>query len=627
MAAARSQRRRRSVAPGVVHPARRARFLLLGILVVLSLFAAQLVRLQGLDAGSLSAAAQGERLATRAIPAERGSIQDRNGLDLAHSVERKRVVADPTLVETFTLRRDGKDVAEGYAAAAQVIAEVTDVDEATLLKRLTEPGSPRYTVLLPDASPLEWQEIRAAGIPGLAAEDLMRRDYPLGEAASPLLGWLGAGDQPSGGMELVFDEDLTGTPGRATYEQGRLGEVITTGLYDEEPAVPGRALRLTLDNDLQWRTYDAVKKRVEESNGVSGYGAVMDARTGELLALASYPGFDPADTAQDPEDMRNVAIEDVYEPGSTFKLITAAAALEEGIVEPDTPVEVPRSLSRGGTSFRDSVKHDGLDLTFAGVLAQSSNMGTILVGEQLSDSDLYDWARKFGMGQTVELGLPGESAGLLPPVDQWSATTRYTFMFGQGLSGTLLQQLSVFQTIANGGVRVPPSIVAGQVDADGEYVPRPAPGGTRVISEETAAELTRIMESVPSTSGTAPTAAVPGYHVAGKTSTATRVNPETGRYGGGGTTASFMGFAPAEDPRFVVGIVVQNPRSISEFGGVISGPVFSDVMRYALQQDGVPPATEEADLYEMEFDREDPAPGEPGRTLGDIAVKDEEEGE
>lgn len=607
----------------MVHPARRARVLLLAVLVVLSLFAAQLVRLQGLDAASVSAAALDGRLQTKVIPAARGTITDVHGVPLAMSVERKRIIADPTLVEDYVRRQDGQEVDRGLPAAADVVAEVTGADRADVLAALTDPLGERYAVLVPDVSPQQWQELRARNVRGVAAEDLMRRDYPLGESVAPLVGWVGAGELPAGGLELIHQDQLVGEPGEAVYEAGSTGEVITTGLYEEDPAVPGEDLRLTLDADLQWYAFNALRERVEEVDGLSGYAAVLDPRTGRLLALTSYPGFDPADAEQSAEGMRNAAVEDVYEPGSTSKLITAAAALEEGIVEPGTPIEVPVRLPRAGVAFRDAVEKPLQHLTFAGVLANSSNKGTILYGEKLSDDQLYDWAQKFGMGQTSGLGLPGESGGVVPTPDTWSATTRYTFMFGQGLSSTLLQQLGVFQTVANGGVRIPPSLVAGSVDGDGRYVEQPVAEGTRVVSEETATQLATMMTSVASPTGTAPGAAIPGYHVAGKTSTATRVDPETGRYTGG-TTASFMGFAPAEDPQFVVAVVVQRPTKVSEFGGVISGPVFADIMRYALQKEGVLPASTPPPVVEMEYDPDEQAPGEPaGVTLGDIAIKDE----
>lgn len=610
----------------MVHPARRARVLLVGVFVVLSLFAAQLVRLQGLDAASVSAAALDGRLQSMILPAARGTITDVHGQPLAVSVERKRVIADPTLVADYERRVDGEVVGTGFAAAADVVAEVTGADRADVLRRLEDPLGEQYAVLVPDVSPQQWQELRARGVRGLSAEDLMRRDYPLGESAAPLIGWIGAGEQPAGGLELVHHEALTGTPGEAVYEAGSSGEIISTGLYEEDPAVPGQDLRLTLDADIQWYAHNALKDRIEEADALSGYAAVMEVGTGRLLALTSYPGFDPAEGTQTSEGMRNAAIEDVYEPGSTSKLVTAAAALEEGIAEPDTPIVVPVRVPRAGVAFKDATEKPVQHLTFSGVLAHSSNKGTILYGEKLTDEQLYDWNRKFGMGSLSGLGLPGESTGVVPETSLWSATTRYTFMFGQGLSSTLLQQMGVFQTVANGGMAVPPTLVAGTVDQEGRYVEAPLGEGSRVISEETATQLAEMMTATAAPTGTAPLAAVPGYHIAGKSSTATRVDPETGRYTGG-VTSSFMGFAPAQDPKYIVAVVIQRPRQISEFGGVIAGPPFADIMRYTLQKNGVLPNTTPQPEVELEFDPEEQAPGHPaGVTLEDIAIKDERTG-
>ena len=629
MSAARSPRRRPAargrVAPGVVHPARRARTLLLGVLVMLSLFAAQLVRLQGLDAASVSAAAINSRLEVQAIPAARGTITDADGAELAVSVERKRIVADPTLLDDYGVTDDDDEVEpQDIEAAADAVAETTGADRGKVLDALLNPLGEKYTILAKEVTPQQWQELRKKRVPGVSAETLMQRQYPLGEAAAPMIGWMGAGGMAAGGVELVSDEALTGVPGEATFEVGALGERISTGLYEEDPAVPGQDVRLSIDADLQWYAYDAVRTRVKEAGALSGYATVIEADTGRVVALASYPSFDPADDTQTAEGMRNAAVEDVYEPGSTAKLITAAAALEEGLVEMDTPVEVPVRLVRHGTTFKDAEDHPVEHLTLAGVLAKSSNMGTILFGEQLSDDQLYGWMKKFGLGEWTGLGLPGESKGLLPEPSTWSGTSRYTMMYGQGLSSTLVQQAMVFQAVANGGVQLKPSLIAGSTDREGRYQEVPLASGRRVISEETAATLTKIMEQVPTANGTAPQAAIDGYHVAGKTSTASRINPKTGTYSGGGVTSSFMGFAPADDPKYVVAVAIQRPTRIHIFGGVIAGPVFSDIMRFALQDAGIAPATTPPDEVPITYDPEKKAPGEPsGVTLGDIAIKDE----
>lgn len=614
-------KRRPSSSAGVVHPQRRMRFMLFGILVVFSLFAAQLVKLQGLDAASVSAAAVDRRLMEVTIPATRGTIYDANGIALAESVERRDIVADPTAVVKYKKKVDGERVEVGIPGAAADIAALTGKDADSLEKILTDHADARWTPLVRDVSPQVWQEVAALGIPGITAEPFNKRTYPLGSSVAPLVGWVGSGGLPANGIELMYDEMLNGTPGKSTYERGGRGEIISTGTTTEVPAVPGQDVHLTIDSDLQWVAYNAVANEVRRNGSISGSALVLDAKSCEILAAATYPTFDPADDQQTSEGLRNAIFEDVYEPGSTSKVITAAAALEEGIADVETPLVVPNRIHRGGSSFKDSHDPDTPYLTFAGVLATSSNMGTIMYGEKLPNEVFVQYLKDFGMGQPSDLGFPGMSAGHITPIDQWSATSRYTMYFGQGLSSTMMQQLGVFQTVANDGVRCDPKIIKGTTKDSGAYVAEGSAGEDRVISEETANKLTSIMEYVPSEEGTASTAAVKGYRVAGKTSTADRYDPKLGRYSG--VSAGFIGFAPADDPDVVVAVIMQKPK-VGKWGGELSGPVFSEIMRYALTSRGVPPSTTEAPQIELEYDPNAPVPGDDsGATLGDIAIRDE----
>jgi cell division protein FtsI (penicillin-binding protein 3) len=284
--------------------------------------------------------------------------------------------------------------------------------------------------------------------------------------------------------------------------------------------------------------------------------------------------------------MRNPSVQDVYEPGSTGKVMTMAAALEEGTVTPTTVFAVPYGLHRAGKTFHDHEKHATQQLTTTGILAVSSNTGSIKVGETLGSQKLYDYLTKFGIGSKTGSGLPGESAGILRPVKTWSGTTAPTVAFGQGYSVTAMQATSVFATIANGGVRVSPTVIAGTSDASGHFTPAGNRETVRVISQDAAAKLRTMMESVVSANGTAPSAAIPGYRVAGKTGTAQRVDPITGKYNG--YTASFIGFAPADSPRFVINVTLQRPRN-GHYGGALCGPVFKKVMTFVLQSEHVAP--------------------------------------
>lgn len=607
---------------GVSHPQRRARLLLIFVFIVFSMFAAQLFRLQGLDAASVSEAAVNDRLTNVTIPAERGSIVDVNGEVLADDTERARVEVNPLNIPLYErLNSDGNVVAQGIEGAAADLAEITGEDASEVEAKITDTEG-MYGILFPSVSPAKWQEISALRIPGITKTTIFQRTYPLGEAPAPLLGWINDPKYPAGGLELTRDDQLQGVAGERLFERGGAGEVITTGDITVTEGVPGDTVHLSLDSDLQWYAYNAVEKRVQESDALSGYALVQEVDTGRIVAAASYPSFDPTDENQSAEGMRNALVEDVYEPGSTGKLITAAAALEEGQVTADTPIVVPVSMSRAGQTFKDAHDHPEQNLTFAGVLSTSSNMGTILYGEDLEDDLFYEYLLKFGLGTTSGLGLPGESTGVVPAPETWSATSKFTMMFGQGLSSNALQQMSVYQTMANDGVRIEPSVVSGVTDQDGVYQAEPTPEGERIVSSDTATTLTEIMEQVPTPTGTAPQAAIDGYHVAGKTSTADRYDPELGKYDR--TTASFIGYAPADDPKYVVAVTVQRPTEISQYGGTIAGPVFADIMRYALQESGIAPTDEPQTELDVEFDPDAPAPGEgPGVTLDDIAIRDE----
>ncbi|HET8601886.1 MAG TPA: penicillin-binding protein 2 [Segeticoccus sp.] len=576
------RRRRRPVRLGLGHPHRRVRFILIAVLFVFSLFGAQLLRLQALDASSMANAALGNRLRTVAVPAMRGNITDSDGTVLATSVERRDITADPTAVPEY--RKNATSGPKGIEAAAQAMAPLVGKTPEALATRLTS-ATGRFTYLVKDVSPLTWRKVAALGIPGIYSQPTTKRLYPLGSTAAALTGWVGADGSPGGGLELMMNKVLTGKPGTDTYERSADGRVIPTGEHHVVPAVPGRNVRTTLNSDLQFYAENALAEQVKKSGAVSGTIVVMD-RTGHLRAVGSYPTFDPTNIGQASGDLTSRAFDETFEPGSTAKVMTIAASLEEGVATPTTEVTVPPRLQRAGTSFKDAENHGTERLTVAGVLAHSSNMGTILVGEQVKPKVMHNYFQKFGLGQKTGIGFPGETGGLLPPASDWKSSRRYTVLFGQGFSVNAIQDMGVFQTIANGGVRVPPTLIAGTKGPDGSFHPTPHKKPVRVVSSSVAEQMRQMMETVVGKHGTAPAAEVSGYRVAGKTGTADRYDPATGGYNG--YTASFVGFAPADNPQLIVGVVLQDPKS-SIYGGVVAAPVFSDVMRYALQEYGIPP--------------------------------------
>jgi cell division protein FtsI (penicillin-binding protein 3) len=555
-------------------PPVRLRAALLLLVVILSLYVARLFELQGVDAPVYAADAVQGRTVTQTLEAPRGSITDRDGVVLAESVAARDITADPTFV---------KDPAATAAALAPVLG-LDSSEELVLASRLT--SDRRFAYVARGVSPQTWERIKAldlAGIYGVATSD---RSYPAQTVGANVLGFVDQEGEGSGGVELAYDTLLSGTDGSLTYQRDVQGREITTAASSEVAPVAGSSIRLTLDRDLQWYAQKALAHAVATSRSDSGTAVVMTPQ-GEILALATSPTFDPNDPGSaDQDDVGDRAISDVYEPGSTSKVMTAAAVIEEGGLKPTSRVVVPPVLHRAGKDFHDHDPHGTWDLTFAGVLAKSSNIGTIKAAETIGPTTLYEYLKKFGIGDPTGVGLPGESRGLLPRPEAWSGSQFYTIAFGQGLSLNAVQAASVYATVANGGVRVAPSIVAGTTAPDGTFTPAAAPQETRVVSTRTAGAVSRMLESVVSEEGTAPMAQIRGYRVAGKTGTANRVDDSCGCYRG--YTASFIGFAPADNPSLVVAVTLQNPKN-GHYGGMLAGPVFKKIMSFGLASLQVPP--------------------------------------
>ncbi len=553
----------------------------MALLFVLSLFGARLVQLQGLDAPTYAAAAEAGRLRTLTLPAARGSITDRNGVALATTVAAVNVTADQTKVQD-------------PAVTASLLAPVLGADPAALTVKLT--GTARFVYVAKSVTPSTWRRIQtlqhpgmeSVGLPGIYAEQTSKRVYPNGTVAANLVGFVGADGKGLGGLEYSLDKTLAGRDGTATYELSAGGRRIPSGVDTERDAVGGSDVRLTIDRDIQYVAQKAIAKAVSAYSAQSGTVIVYQPSTGDLLAVATAPTFDPNKPgASDAADRGDRPLNEAYEPGSTGKVITAAALLQEGVISPTTPIIVPNRLTRAGKSFKDFEDHGVENLTYAGTLAKSSNIGTIKAAERLGDlKRLYPYFKKFGIAEPTGLGLPGEQSGEILKPGDWSATTGYTMTFGQGYSVNAVQMASVFATIANDGVRVQPRLVESTAGADGTVHPSPASPSSRVVSATTAQTVRRIMETVPADGGTAPLARIPGYRVGGKTGTAQRFDPACGCYRG--NTLSFIGFAPADKPAVVVAVTLQAPR-VAIGGGVQGGPIFQQVASFALDALRVPP--------------------------------------
>jgi cell division protein FtsI (penicillin-binding protein 3) len=576
------------------------------VLFVFSIFAAQLLRLQGFDASAVSADAISQRTATVALPAMRGSILDSRGTVLAASIERRTVTVDQTAVPSYVATVSGVRVKVGVVGAAKALSPLLGIPVDQLTTELT--GTARYRVLQKNVTPLTWRKISELGVNGIYSEVTSDRTYPTATAAASLVGFLQADGTPGSGLEVLMDSTLRGKSGKTVYQQSQDGRPIPNAPQETINPVPGRDVKLTIDSDLQWFAQNAVARKVIETGALSGTVVVESVKTGQLLAVASYPTFDPNQPGPSSENWTNKAFSDIYEPGSTGKVMTAAAAIQEGVVTPSTVVEVPNRIYRANnTQFKDSHDHATEYLTFAGVLAQSSNIGTILAGEQVPPATMFSYFKKFGLGQTSGMGFPGEGQGLLANVKDWNGSQRYTMLFGQGLSVNALQAAGVFQTIANNGVRIPPRLVAAVGDGHGGFVNEPQPAPVNVVSASTAKQVRDMLEGVVSKDGTAPEAQIAGYRVAGKTGTADRYDSVV--HGYSGKTASFIGFAPADDPQIVVAVTLQRPVK-EYFGGAVAGPVFHDVMTYALQALQIPPTGTAAPVIRLQA-ATPPSPSDP----------------
>ncbi|AOT58468.1 MULTISPECIES: peptidoglycan D,D-transpeptidase FtsI family protein [Streptomyces] len=612
-------------------PRPRLRLVSVGLTLVMLAFVVRLLQVQAVDAAAYAAKAEKNRYLSHKLAAERGEITDRAGIALATSVDAYDITADPKM---FTPQES--KVPDAPEQAAALLAPILGKDPAALVRTLKSPPSPRYAVLARKQTPQVWNQIkdlkalfarkaredRAQGGPGVSvlagvlSEKSTKRVYPNGSLGAGILGYVNAEGRGAGGLESMLDEELAGRDGKITYAHSG-GRRVPTAQARETPAVPGSDIELTIDRDIQWAAQKAISEQVAASRADRGYVIVQDTRTGEVLAMANAPGFDPNDLSQaDSAAMGNAALQDAFEPGSTAKVMSIAAVLEEGAATPSTHVVVPNRLHRGDRLFKDDIDHPTWYLTLNGVLAKSSNIGTILATGQLGKNQaeanrvLHSYLRKFGMGSPTGLGYPGETSGILADPKDWNTSQQYTIPFGQGMSLNAMQAASVYSTVANGGVRVEPTLVRGTRGPDGRFTPAPEPARTRVVSEKTAQTLAAMLESVvDDREGTGTKAAIPGYRVAGKTGTANRVDPRLGRYKG--YTASFAGFAPADAPRITVYCAIQNPTQGSYFGGQICGPVYKKVMEFALKTLHIAPTGAPPPRMPVTFTPGDRAEGSP----------------
>ena len=571
-------------------PARRLRVGLLCAGFALSLIAGRLVQLQALDGAKYRALAERQRVHTVSVPAERGKITTADETPLAMTVQTDTVSADPTQIVGMTPQQ----TAMVRQRVADALAGPLRMPSASIVNLLDNPSSRRYVVLARGVSVTAANQITASlkklKAVGIYLTPTYTRIYPGGDLAANLVGFTTttpAGDlRGQAGIENSYNRLLAGQDGREEVETGTNGQPIPVATDQIRPMVPGGDVRLTILSGLQWEAQQACAQQVRLSRADSCTVVVMRPASGKILALAQYPGYQPSHVTN-LAATQDLPVSAVFPPGSTAKVITAAAALERGRQTPMSPYTVPEQITVGGAyTFHDAEPHATEHLTLAGVLAHSSNVGMVQVAERISPQVQYQYFRAFGIGAPSGLPLPNTSRGLLVPLSRYWGQERYTLAFGQGVSVTAVQMASIYATIANGGVRVQPTIVAGTTSADGQFVPAPSPPRHRVLKPRTAADLVAILQQVPmldATLAAQPWGEIPGYSVAAKTGTA-QVGKCQCRYG-----SSYIGMAPASNPQVVVAVNVQNPRRGSYFGNAVAGPVFYHVMKFALQELKIPP--------------------------------------
>ncbi|MFC5952053.1 peptidoglycan D,D-transpeptidase FtsI family protein [Pseudonocardia lutea] len=566
---------------------RRFRIGRLVLVVLLLVSAAQLLLIQTVRAGDLTASAEKQRTTKITIAAERGAILDRNGTRLAFSTEARALVTNPRLISSVKKEQAGAYKAE----MAQAVAQATGGDPNAIQELLNADRG--YVVLTTSADPDVARALEER-FPEIAEEKRESRQYPSGTLAANIVGaatWSADNRKLVGrvGLESSDDDVLAGTDGFQVVDTAEGSDTVIPGsTRAQQPAVPGSDVELTIDSDLQYVVQQKLQDYVARTGAKGGSAVVLDSATGQVRAMANGTTFDPRQLATaDPDTLGNAAVSSPFEPGSVNKIVTMAGALEFGLAKPDDVLDVPGSIKVADRTVHDAWDH-GLDhYTLTGVLAKSSNVGTIMTAEKLGPDRFSDMLARFGIGQRTGVGLPGESAGSVPARSAWSGSTFGNLPIGQGLSMTVLQMAGMYQAVANDGVRIPPRIVGATIAPDGSRTETPQPEGVRVVSPETAAQLrtmlTAVTQKAPGQQGTGYTAQVPGYQVAGKTGTAQQVDPNCGCYASSTYWITFAGMMPAQDPRFVVAIMLDAPK-----GGTSAAPLFHDIASYLGQKENVP---------------------------------------
>ena len=607
---------------------KRLRIIVSVVLVAMVVLAGRLAWVQLVWGPDLSAKAVTQRERVYIEPARRGEILDRDGQRLAYTMKSRSLTVSPTRLRDelkdkaeIEAQKDGstegmddkkldsfltkkmeqtlKDMSEGIPKLIEDSgASTSKVDKDDILNKLK--ADTQYEVLVRNVDPDVAVEI-ANKYHGVAADRQDIRQYPNGAIGENVVGKVSMDGHGQFGFEAARDTELTGIDGQSTEDVSADGQVIPGTLRDVVDTVDGRDVTLTLDLDLQTYVQQKLEKAKANSKASGAEAVVLDAATGQVLAMANTDTVDPNKNVEDQldegKDFENRSVSHPYEPGSVAKVVTAAAALQEGVTTPDEVHQVPGSIDMAGVTVNDAWEHGTEPYTTTGIFGKSSNVGTLMIADKLGQEKYADYLKKFGLGNTTGVELPNESAGSVPDLEQWSGGTFANLPIGQGQSWTTLQMASVYQTLANGGERIEPRIIDSVKGPDGKDEKLEEPKKTQVLSPETAKTTVDMFRTVFQDddaglqNGTAGNAQLKGYQLSGKTGTAQKVDPNTGAYSNSAYWITFAGIAPADDPRFVVAVMLDEPKSGVEDnggGGQSAAPIFRDIASWLLNRDNIP---------------------------------------
>ncbi|CAM3136242.1 cell division protein FtsI (penicillin-binding protein 3) [Williamsia muralis] len=578
----------------------RHRLASLVIVLIVAVVAIKMVMLQVVDASGLSAEAASQRAVTEVLPAKRGAIEDRNGKAIAYTDDARALTFQPVKVRKEIEEANKKTpslpgVDERIdQIAAGISAELGSEYNQDSIKELLR-SNENFVYLARAISP------EAAGkiideFPEVGSERQDVRLYPGGSLAANIVGDVDFDGNGLIGLESSMDSILSGTDGSRTYDRGSDGAVIPGSSRNLHPSVNGGTVELTIDSDIQWYVQNEVEKAKKLSKAKNASAVVLDAKTGEVLAMANDGTFNPAKPLdeQDNAQLGDLPITSPFEPGSVNKIVTAAAAIEYGITNPTEVHQVPGSIDMADVTVKDAWAHGVEPYTTTGIFGKSSNVGTLMLADEVGEDRFADMVKRFGLGQRSDVGLPAESAGVVPARSQWSGGTFANLPIGQGLTMTLLQMTAMYQAIANDGLRIPPRIIK-SIEGTGQDGQLPAPEGVQVVSPQTARTVRDMFRATIQNDpmgvqmGTGAKAEVPGYQISGKTGTAQQVDPDCGCYSQSSYNITFAGIAPADNPRYVIGIMLDAPtRSSDGTGGQSAAPLFQSIASWMLQREQVP---------------------------------------